>query len=177
MNRYGVILDEVGFQSMLEKLCQLYFQPLGAMLFPELVGAHDVDEHYAFTVKYEADGDTELAKHGDASVVTINLCLGPEGPDTWEGSSLRFFESGGSGMYALPKGNASAGAGDLVFHAGMALIHRGQHQHQAQQLLSGQRVNLVIWLHGRDGVVRIAPYALGEQLTVEQRWRAAGRFF
>eukprot|EP00434_Breviolum_minutum_P027964 symbB.v1.2.024742.t2/scaffold2365.1/size83366/10 len=160
MNRYGVILDEEG-------LCKAYLQPLAAMLFPELVGPHDVDGHYAFTVKYEAEGDTELAKHGDAAVVTINLCLG----GTWEGSELRFFESGGSGMYQLPKGNESAGAGDVVFRSGMALIHRGQHQHQAQELLSGQRVNMVIWLHSKDGVVRIAPYAAEEQMTVAQRWR------
>ena len=46
-------------------------------------------------------------------------------------------------MYALPKGNDSAGAGDVNFRAGMALIHRGQHQHQAQELTSGQRVDLV----------------------------------
>lgn len=129
MNRYGVILDEVGFENVIQKLCKTYFQPLAAMLFPELVGAHDAEEHYAFTVNYEPGGDTELAKHGDASVVTINLCLGPT---SWSGSTLRFFDSGGSGMYALPKGNESAGAGDVVFHAGMAVIHRGQHQHQAQ---------------------------------------------
>lgn len=150
-----------------EGLCKAYLQPLAAMLFPELVGPHDADGHYAFTVKYEAEGDTELAKHGDAAVVTINLCLG----GTWEGSELRFFESGGSGMYQLPKGNESAGAGDVVFRSGMALIHRGQHQHQAQELLSGQRVNMVIWLHSKDGVVRIAPYAAEEQMTVAQRWR------
>jgi len=150
-----------------EGLCKDYLQPLAAMLFPELVGPKDADGHYAFTVQYEPDGDTELAKHGDASVVTINLCLGPK---NWEGSSLRFFESGGSGMYQLPKGNESAGAGDVVFHSGMAVIHRGQHQHQAQQLLSGQRVNLVVWLHSKDGVVRIAPYAPEEQMTVGRRW-------
>ena len=124
--------------------------------------------HYAFTVKYEAEGDTELAKHGDAAVVTINLCLSP---GNWEGSNLRFFASGGSGMYQLPKGNESAGDGDVIFHSGMAVIHRGQHQHQAQQLLSGQRVNLVVWLHSKDGVVRIAPYAPEEQMTAAQRWR------
>ncbi|CAJ1345832.1 unnamed protein product [Effrenium voratum] len=169
MNRYGVILDQVGFERMLEGLVAAYVRPLGAMLFPELVGANDADEHYAFTVKYESGGDTELAKHGDASVVTLNLCLGPS---VWEGGTLRFFESGGSGMYALPKGNASAGAGDIVFRPGMALIHRGQHQHQALELLSGQRVNIVMWLFARDGVVRIAPYAPDEQLTAAQRWES-----
>lgn len=117
-----------------EDFCRAYLQPLAAMLFPELVGPKDAEGHYAFTVKYEADGDTELAKHGDAAVVTINLCLGGT---TWEGSGLRFFESGGEGMYRLPKGKDSAGAGEIQFHSGMAVIHRGQHQHQAQELVHG----------------------------------------
>ncbi|CAE7632081.1 unnamed protein product, partial [Symbiodinium microadriaticum] len=136
MNRYGVILDQVGFEKALNGLVDTYIKPLGGMLFPELVGAHDADEHYAFTVKYEPTGDTELAKHGDASVVTLNLCLGPT---RWEGGALRFFDSGGSGIYALPKGNASAGSGDVNFRPGQVLIHRGQHKHQALPLLTGQR--------------------------------------
>jgi hypothetical protein len=31
-------------------------------------------------------------------------------------------------------------------------------------------VNLVVWLHSKDGVVRIAPYAPEEQMTVGRRW-------
>ncbi|CAE7371319.1 ICU11 [Symbiodinium sp. CCMP2456] len=173
MNRYGVILDQVGFEKALDGLVDTYIKPLGGMLFPELVGAHDADEHYAFTVKYEPTGDTELAKHGDASVVTLNLCLGPT---RWEGGALRFFDSGGSGIYALPKGNASAGSGDVNFRPGQVLIHRGQHKHQALPLLAGQRSNLIIWLHAEYGVVRVAPYAPEQQLTPQERWQQTPRF-
>uniref|UniRef100_A0A7S4RQF4 Fe2OG dioxygenase domain-containing protein n=2 Tax=Alexandrium monilatum TaxID=311494 RepID=A0A7S4RQF4_9DINO len=167
MNRYGVVLDQVGLQTALEGLVAAHVRPLAAMLFPELVGAEDAEEHYAFTVRYEAAGDTELAKHADASVATLNLCLGRRG---WKGGALRFFDSGGSGIYALPRGNASAGAGDVEFSPGLALFHRGQHKHQALPLLSGERTNVIIWLFGRDGVVRAAPFARHEQLSAGQRW-------
>lgn len=171
MNRYGVILDQVGLRTALEGLVAAYVRPLAATIFPELVGAEDAEDHYAFTVRYEAGGDTELAKHADASVATLNLCLGRPG---WEGGALRFFESGGSGIYALPKKNDSAGAGDVQFQPGLAVLHRGQHKHQALPLLSGMRTNVIVWLFGRDGVVRAAPYAPHEQLGAWQRWGRSG---
>jgi len=167
MNRYGVILDQVGFERAMAGLVDAYIRPLASMLFPETVGRHDADEHYAFTVRYEADGDTELAKHGDASVATLNVCLGRG----WQGGKLRFFEYEGSGMYALP-GNASAGAGDVEFQPGLAIIHRGQHKHQALRLISGERTNLVVWLMGKYGVVRVAPYKPHEQMSARDRWGA-----
>lgn len=167
MNRYGVILGNVGMEPALQGLVNAYLRPLAAMLFPELVGAQDAEEHYAFTVRYEASGDTELAKHRDASVVTLNVCLGQPG---WLGGELRFFESGGTGLYALPKGNNSAGSGNVAFRPGLTLIHRGQHKHQAMPLLAGVRTNAIIWLMGRHGVVRVAPYPEEEQLTAELRW-------
>lgn len=169
MNRYGVILDQVGLEAAIEGLAEAYFRPLAAMLFPELVGPTDAEEHYAFTVKYEAEGDTELAKHGDASVVTINLCLGRAG---WRGGELRFFESAGQGLHA--PGREQAGTGDIVFSPGMAVLHRGQHKHQALPLLGGQRTNVIIWLMGKHGVVRIAPYPKVEQLSLAQRWANVG---
>lgn len=173
MNRYGVILDQVGLEAAITGLVQDYVRPLGAMLFPELVGATDAEEHYAFTVQYAPGGDTELAKHGDASVVTLNLCLGRPG---WRGGQLRFFDSGGSGYTMLPHGNASAGSGDVEFYPGMAVIHRGQHKHQALSLQAGERTNVIIWLMGRHGVVRVAPYPAAEQLKPSERWRTPEAF-
>eukprot|EP00928_Gymnodinium_smaydae_P090516 TRINITY_DN74302_c0_g1_i1.p1 TRINITY_DN74302_c0_g1~~TRINITY_DN74302_c0_g1_i1.p1 ORF type:complete len:334 (+),score=44.90 TRINITY_DN74302_c0_g1_i1:76-1077(+) len=167
MNRYGVILDNVGMESALNGLIDAYVRPLAAMLFPELVGPHDADEHYAFTVRYEASGDTELAKHGDASVVTLNLCLGRPG---WRGGGLQFYEYEASGIYALPRGSNSAGGGLLNFQPGLAVLHRGQHKHQALPLLDGVRTNVIIWLMGRHGVVRVAPYAKEDQMDLAQRW-------
>jgi len=166
MNRYGVILDQVGMQSALAGFATEYVRPLAATLFPDLVGPLDAEEHYAFTVRYEATGDTELAKHANASVVTLNLCLGRLG---WQGGGLRFFRY--EGLYALP--SASAGAGEVAFEPGLAIFHRGQHKHQALQLLSGERTNIIIWLFAKHGVVRVMPYGSEEQQTAAQRWAPA----
>jgi len=171
MNRYGVILDNVGLQSALRGLVDAYVRPLAGMLFPELVAATDAEEHYAFTVRYEVSGDTELAKHADASVATLNLCLGKPG---WRGGALRFFEYDGRGIYALPKDGAGAGAGDVEFRPGLAVLHRGQHKHQALPLSDGERTNVIVWLFAEHGVVRVAPYPKDEQLTDRGRWRARG---
>eukprot|EP00405_Crypthecodinium_cohnii_P010655 CAMPEP_0206438056 /NCGR_PEP_ID=MMETSP0324_2-20121206/11395_1 /ASSEMBLY_ACC=CAM_ASM_000836 /TAXON_ID=2866 /ORGANISM="Crypthecodinium cohnii, Strain Seligo" /LENGTH=340 /DNA_ID=CAMNT_0053905427 /DNA_START=157 /DNA_END=1179 /DNA_ORIENTATION=- len=167
MNRYGVILDQVGFKATLQELCRQYLAPLAGALFPELVKPEDAEEHYAFTIQYEGGGDVALAEHGDASVVTINLCLGE---DAWEGGSVRFHASDGKGY--LSPDRSKQGSGDVNMTPGLALIHRGQHKHQALQLLTGRRTNLVIWLMGRHDVVRVAPYPSSEQATVHERWNA-----
>ncbi|CAK0894116.1 unnamed protein product, partial [Prorocentrum cordatum] len=170
MNRYGVILDQVGLEPCLQGLVAKYVRPLAGMLFPELITATDAEEHYAFSVRYEAGGDTELAKHGDAAVATLNLCLGRLG---WTGGELEFFDYEASGIYALPR---PASKGNVTFRPGMAVIHRGQHHHRALRLRSGMRTNVVVWLFARHGVVRVAPYAPGEQLSASQRWgQAAAR--
>lgn len=171
MNRYGVILDNVGLQRALEGLVAAYVRPLAGMLFPELVGADDAVEHYAFTVRYEPSGDTELVKHGDASVVTMNLCLGRPG---WRGGDLQFFDYEASGMYSLPPGSAAGGAGNVTFRPGLVVLHRGQHKHQALPLLSGERTNIILWLFARHGVVRVAPYKKKDWLTAGQRWNGSG---
>ena len=36
---------------------------------------------------------------------------------------------------------------------------------------SGKRYNLVIWLFGFDGDVRISPYSKEEQMNAVERWR------
>lgn len=167
MNRYGVILDQVGMEPAMQALVDAYIRPLAATMFPDVLRHEDGEEHYAFTVRYHGAGDTELAKHSDASVVTLNLCLGPR---TWQGGQLEFFEYDPGSLFAAKR--YKAGSGNVTFTPGMAVIHRGQHKHQALPLLEGERLNLIIWLMGRHGTVRIKPYDASEQLTAQERWQA-----
>lgn len=62
----------------------------------------------------------------------------------------------------------------------MAVIHLGAHRHGSLPITasnnktddsSGKRYNLVIWLFGSDGDVRVASYKKEEQMNIEQRWR------
>ena len=47
--------------------------------------------------------------------------------------------------------------------------------HSALPIESGERVNLIVWLHGKYEVVRVAPYPDLEQLSPRQRWAAFAR--
>lgn len=182
MNRYGSILDELGFEAMLTGLVDKYIRPLAELFFPDVVGVGDVEEHYAFSVRYAEGEDVDLQKHRDASVVTLNLCLGVE----WEGGALRFFGDGPRLGYHLaswvsPREREQAATDEksfedeVTFTPGMVVFHRGQHQHQALELVSGVRTNLILWLFGEHGVVRVAPYPPEQRgVTTASRW-ARGR--
>ena len=62
----------------------------------------------------------------------------------------------------------------VEFTPGMALIHKGSLRHAALPIRTGRRENLIVWLFGEDGVVRVAPYAESEQMGIAERWGAAG---
>jgi hypothetical protein len=173
MNRYGSILDQVGFEPMLAELVRHYVRPLAQMLLPDTIGPGDAAEQYTFSVRYTVGEDVALPHHADASVATLNLCLGR---GNWSGGTLRFFGDGQAhwGRRFGDKGSRRIDdrtqIGDVNFTAGLALLHRGQHKHQALDLLGGIRTNLIIWLMGDGGYVRVAPYPPDEQLTATQRW-------
>merc|ERR1712224_582644 len=95
-------------------------------------------------------------EHRDASVVTMNLCLGREG---YEGGRLYFVDPRtGERQY-------------LRFKPGTAVFHRGALRHSAEPITSGERTNLVVWLFGKDGYVRDAKYPDHERMDSRRRWR------
>lgn len=125
--------------------------------------------------------DFELKEHRDASVVTLNINLNLPG-EGYDGSEVYFreFPSGDSTSDEqdhFPQDGESDG-GTVRFSPGMAIIHLGAHRHgslpisaSASKNGSGKRYNLVIWLFGKDGDVRIAPYEKEEQMDIMTRWR------
>lgn len=134
--------------------------------------------------------DFELKEHRDASVVTLNINLNlPE--EGYAGSEVYFRdypEDSTDGMtfndneqdYSLQ--NDRKDGGTVGFSPGMAIIHLGAHRHGSLPISSsadknggGKRYNLVIWLFGKDGDVRISPYKKGEQMNVSERWSNAAQ--
>ena len=171
MNRYGCIIDKdvdgavslSSLTSFVEDLIDDIARPVGRAFFNDTVGTEDDKEHFAFTIRYNAEEDMELKEHRDASVVTLNINLNlPE--ESYDGSSLYLLDEEDIG---------SDGTGTrhfLEFEPGTLLIHRGSVRHAALPIRSGSRQNLIIWLFGEDGQVRVAPYNEKDRLTVEQRW-------
>ena len=59
-------------------------------------------------------------------------------------------------------------ATEVSFNAGTAILHRGQHWHEALPLESGEHVTLVIWIFGNNRDVRVAEYPEEERHTKEE---------
>ena len=180
MNRHGLLLDptvpggvggNLPIHNFLDILVRDFVRPLGRSFFPTFCGNSEDDiKHYAFTIRYgddghdplfttETGGDLELKEHSDASIISLNINLNlPD--EEYTGSSLYFLQDDGNKKERR----------EFNFESGTALLHRGMTRHGSIPLQSGQRNNLVIWLHGKDGYVRTSSYEKHEQLTVSERW-------
>ncbi|KAG7337656.1 hypothetical protein IV203_030963 [Nitzschia inconspicua] len=181
MNRYGVLLDpsipggiaHSPLHLFLDMLVNDFVRPLGRLFFPSHIHLDDDANYYAFTIRYSSSEDLQLKEHSDASVITLNLNLNLA-KENYDESSIYFVtddvQTKVDGDNDVLSKRMKKHRHELQFEPGMALLHRGFLRHGAMPISSGQRHNLVIWLYGKDGSVRFAPYELHEQLSREQRW-------
>jgi len=116
-------------------------------------------------VRYRRGEDVSLAEHSDASVITMNLCLGKEfkGGELEFSPFLRFRPE-------QPVKNQTQPRTRVAMQPGLVLFHQGQHRHAAAPLESGERFNLILWLHAKHGTVRMAEYKPEEHMAPAQRW-------
>eukprot|EP00928_Gymnodinium_smaydae_P041120 TRINITY_DN27832_c0_g7_i1.p1 TRINITY_DN27832_c0_g7~~TRINITY_DN27832_c0_g7_i1.p1 ORF type:complete len:580 (-),score=60.04 TRINITY_DN27832_c0_g7_i1:40-1779(-) len=131
MNNYGVILSEMGLEKFADCLQELV-QPLGELLWPGPGTAWD--EYHCFTVRYRVGEDLGLDMHHDDSDVTFNVCLGRE----FEGAGLQF-----CGMVGAPDHRKQRFTYRHV--KGRCVVHLGRHRHGADDITSGERLNLILW--------------------------------
>ena len=169
MNRYGLILhpsdDTDGsvvlqqFNSFFSSLLTEYARPMGRALFPAYVSRNGEDDAhaYAFTIRYKEGEDVTLQEHSDASLYTMNINLNLPKED-YEGSSLYFVDTT-TGVHT-----------NVTLESGVALLHLGMTRHAALPIQGGSRTNMVVWLYGKHGDVRIAPYDTHERLSRKERW-------
>ena len=134
MNKYGVIVNEIGMRPLLTSFQQEYLWPVAKKLFPKQ--ASQFDDHHSFIVRYQAEEDLGLDMHTDDSDVTFNVCMGEE----FTGSTLSF-----CGMFGSPDHRKFS----LVYHpeVGRAILHLGTRRHGADDIESGRRTNLIVWNH------------------------------
>ena len=74
---------------------------------------------------------------------------------------------------AQPQAQPASRVDFAQFAPGEAVLHLGGQYHAAEPTTEGCRVNLIVWLFGAHGVVRVAPYDEPAQLQPQQRWSAA----
>ncbi|GAA6179449.1 hypothetical protein NBRC116594_08870 [Shimia sp. NS0008-38b] len=162
LNRGGAMLDSRSegylaaprFQSFYRELMDAYMRPISRLLFPDIVGFDS--QTFGFSIQWQADADTSLRAHTDASSVTLNLNLNLPGED-FSGSGVKFFD------------RETRQVAELNFAPGKALIHHGSVPHESMPITKGERSNLVLWLYGDHGQV---PRVGGSQpeIDAKQRW-------
>jgi hypothetical protein len=162
MNRHGAILSDIGLGNAMQGLAENVIRPLAQTLFPRNVAMSDLSELHSFVVKYEPGQDVQLNEHADASTVTVNICLEPD-----LASPLYFQQAiHGDTDVMLVQQHVSHDT------PGMAMIHLGQHRHGVSPV-SGRRSNLVIWLYGEYGYVRVSDYSEEEAIVNRREWELA----
>jgi hypothetical protein len=157
MNRYGAILSNLGFSNMMDRLVADYLVIAARHFFPKNVGPSDITHSYPFTVHYQPGQDVKLSEHTDASTITFNICLQPSAQET----KVLYFKEQRTLQPNTPPEAASAAYIDLAT-PGEAVIHLGQHVHGVANVdtspMESPRQQLVVWLFGEHGYVRVAPY-------------------
>lgn len=133
MNAYGIVLNDIGMEPFIDEL-QRMLQPLGDLLFPGPGSCWD--GHHCFIVRYRSGEDLGLDMHTDDSDVTLNLCLGLE----FTGAGLQFCGMTGAGDHRKHRHS--------YFHKkGHCVVHLGRRRHGADDITSGERLNLILWNH------------------------------
>jgi len=173
MNRYGMVLGDVGFQASMHGLMRTVIEPLARRLFPaQFSNAHGEEKQFlsqhSFIVRYKAGEDINLKTHKDDSDFTLNLCLGR----SFEGADVFFHESPGQSPsassndrgdeYAFPHPDDCKYCVFKHEHTpGMALLHLGRHVHGVNSLRSGERMSLIVWCRFRPYPEELAePFAV-----------------
>ncbi|KAJ8312832.1 hypothetical protein KUTeg_010205 [Tegillarca granosa] len=135
MNKYGILLNELGFdEEFITPLREKFLNPIAQKLYPDWCGQM-LDSHRAFVVKYKLSEDLDLGYHYDNAEVTLNVSLGKE----FTGGALFFGD-----MRTERKKTPTYS--ECEHKPGTGLIHRGQHMHGALPIESGERYNLIIWM-------------------------------
>lgn len=136
MNNYGLILSDIGLSPLIDRIMSQYLTPIAERLFPSEPVSLGLDHHHSFIVEYrDKGGDQGLDMHHDASEITVNICLGK----SFQGSGLRFCGEAGSS-------NHRKESLVLQHKKGRAIMHLGRQRHGADNIQSGHRLNLIIWM-------------------------------
>ena len=144
MNKFGLILNEIGMEPIMSDLLNRIINPLCVKLFPNELVSKGLDHHHTFVVVYSENnknGDKGLDMHHDASEITLNICLGRE----FTGSGLVFCGENGSNNHRKYNHTYS-------HKKGKAIIHLGRQRHGADNIQNGERMNLIMW--ARSSVFR-----------------------
>lgn len=160
MNRFGLIMNDIGFLNAMNMLMHKFIQPFASAFFSERLGeGFAFRSQHTFVVRYKMGEDLDLKTHRDDSDLTLNVCLGKE----FEGATLYFHGDRGSACTCAAAEDGSAAEEFAYPHPqhcryctfkyahtpGVGIMHTGAHVHGAERLTSGERSNLIVWCRTR----------------------------
>ena len=93
MNKYGLIVNEIGMRDAITELQQEILWPVARLLWP--LQSTQFDAHHSFIVRYKSDEDPGLDMHTDDSDVTFNCCLN----SNFTGAGLTFCGDAGTSRH------------------------------------------------------------------------------
>jgi len=134
MNNYGLILNEIGFEPMMDILLEFVLQPIAFHLWKEQWAASSLDHHHTFMVQYKKGEDLNLDMHIDDAEITFNVNL----YDQFKGAALAF-----CGLFVKPSHRQLSLS--YLHQLGRCVVHAGAHRHGAMDIEQGERYNLIIW--------------------------------
>ncbi|XP_052731518.1 2-oxoglutarate and iron-dependent oxygenase domain-containing protein ICU11 isoform X3 [Vigna angularis] len=138
MNKHGVVLEDFGLETMLDRFMSDIIHPISRVFYSEF-GGSSLDSHHGFVVEYGISKDLELGLHVDDAEVSLNVCLGKE----FSGGEV-FFQGVRCEEHVL----SIAQPGEIFNYShvpGHAILHPGRQRHGARPTTSGNRMNLIIW--------------------------------
>ncbi|EPS65631.1 hypothetical protein M569_09146, partial [Genlisea aurea] len=137
-SKSGVVLDDFGLESMLDKVVEDFIRPISKIFFADVGGA-TLDGHHGFVLEYGAGRNMDCGFHVDDSEVTLNVCLGKQ----FSGGELFF-----RGVRCDKHLHTEIQNDELYDYdqsPGFAVLHRGRHRHGARTITSGNRISLLLW--------------------------------
>mmetsp|Transcript_3728 Transcript_3728/g.11215 ORF Transcript_3728/g.11215 Transcript_3728/m.11215 type:complete len:328 (-) Transcript_3728:31-1014(-) len=133
MNNYGIILNEIGWRPMVNLLQDTVLAKISARHWSHIA---PFDGHHTFIVRYKEGEDLGLDMHTDDSDVTFNICLGLD----FAGAGLQF-----CGLMGAPNHRKHTYTYKHV--KGRCVCHLGRKRHGADDITTGERLNLILWNH------------------------------
>lgn len=157
MNKLGLVVNDMGLEPIMTCIVERLLAPMCKALYPQEEICSALDHHHSFVVRYRTktgasssstsnvngqaangdndDGSSGLDMHHDASEATLNVCLGR---DDFTSGGLRFCGHHGDANHRKTQ----------LVHShlkGRAILHLGRHRHGADNITSGERINLIVW--------------------------------
>jgi hypothetical protein len=143
MHQMSIPINKLGLKEEMDELVNKYLFQISSSLFPKRC-IYKFDSQHSYIVRYLESGDNDLDFHVDDSLITFNLCLN----DNCEGSEIIF--EGPRCPKHLDSYSDSKEVFKIKHRKGFAIIHDGKNRHRVEQILAGERINLIIWCQNNN---------------------------